>query len=184
MKSRFCLLGLCLLVPLPKAALAQIATTATLPDVGSIQVTNVNISAIDAMHVEVAVSLNLTPGQTATLKEIQLCSLHLNGLPVFAAPLHEEISLHKGETIGLPPVFVSLFYRDLTTVHPLREMIEKQNVRVEGELVSGVQVGFLGKLALHSQHPQVVIPIDQKVLAHRRDSERREHGGRLTQMLQ
>jgi hypothetical protein len=34
---------------------------------------------------------------------------------------------------------------------------------VEGELVSGVQVGFLGKLALHSQHPQVVIPIDQKV---------------------
>jgi hypothetical protein len=92
-----------------------------------------------------------------------LCSLHLNGLPVFAAPLHQEISLHKGETIGLPPVFVSMFYRDLTTVHPLREMIEKQTVRVEGELVSGVQVGFLGKLALHSQHPQVVIPINEEV---------------------
>jgi len=109
------------------------------------------------------VNLNLVPGQTATLKDIQLCSLHLNGLPVFAAPLHQEISLRKGEAIGLPPVFVSLFYRDLTTVHPLREMIEKQSVQVEGELVSGVQVGFLGKLALHSQHPQVVVPIDQKV---------------------
>jgi len=161
MKSRLCLLGVCLLVPVAEAAWGQAATP--LPDVGSIQVTNVNISAIDAVHVEVAVNLNLVPGQTATLKDIQLCSLHLNGLPVFAAPLHQEISLRKGEAIGLPPVFVSLFYRDLTTVHPLREMIEKQSVQVEGELVSGVQVGFLGKLALHSQHPQVVVPIDQKV---------------------
>jgi len=161
MKSRWCLLGLSLLALLADAAWAQSAFTAA--DVGSIQVANVNISAIDAMHVEVAVSLNLVSGQTATLKDIHLCSLHLSGLPVFAAPLHQEISLRKGETIGLPPVFVSLFYRDLTTVHPLREMIEKQSVRVEGELVSALDVGFLGKLALHSQHPQVVIPIDQRV---------------------
>lgn len=161
MNSRLWLVGLSLLVPLAETAWTQSVSTGA--DLGSIQVTNVNISAINAAHVEVAVNLSLVPSQTATLKDVQLCSLHLNGLPVFAAPLHQEISLHKGEAIGLPPVFVSMFYRDLTTVHPLREMIEKQTVRVEGEVVSGVEVGFLGKLALHSQHPQVVIPIDQEV---------------------
>jgi len=161
MNSRLWFVGLSLLVSLAETAWTQSVSTGA--DLGSIQVTNVNISAINAAHVEVAVNLSLVPSQTATLKDVQLCSLHLNGLPVFAAPLHQEISLHKGETIGLPPVFVSMFYRDLTTVHPLREMIEKQTVRVEGELVSGVQVGFLGKLALHSQHPQVVIPINEEV---------------------
>jgi hypothetical protein len=36
-------------------------------------------------------------------------------------------------------------------------------VRVEGELVSDLQVGFLGKLALHSQHPRIVVPLKQEV---------------------
>jgi hypothetical protein len=131
--------------------------------VGTVEVKNVSISGISVSHVEVGVSLMLVPTQSATLKNIQICSLRLNGLPVFAAPLNQEIVLHRGESVALPPIAISVFFRDLNTARPLREMIEKQSVHVQGEMVSSVQVGFLGKLALHSQHPKVLVPISQDV---------------------
>ncbi|HKF46046.1 MAG TPA: hypothetical protein VKB38_01725 [Terracidiphilus sp.] len=144
-------------------AQADSAGTSVTTSVGNIQVRNVSISGISVSKVEVDVSLILIPSQSATLKNIQVCSLHLNGLPVFAAPVNQEIALHKGESVALPPVSITLYFRDLNTARPLREMIEKQNVHVQGEMVAGVEVNFLGKLALHSQHPRVVVPIGQDV---------------------
>ena len=56
----------------------------------NLQVKEISVAEIDSSHVKVTVNLSLIPQKTATLKDIQLCSLHLNGLPVFAAPLSQE----------------------------------------------------------------------------------------------
>jgi len=130
---------------------------------GSIQVKNVSISAFSVSHIEVGVTLSMVPSHSATLTDVQICSLRLNGLPVFAAPLHQAIELHSGQPIELPPVSMSIFFRDLTNARPLRQMIENQSVHVQGEMESSVELGFLGRLALHSQHPKVVVPISQDV---------------------
>lgn len=146
---------------LPAAAPAQTAEPAA--TLGTIQVKNVGIAEIDLTHIKVSVNLTLVPAQSGTLVDMRLCSLHLNGLPVFAAPLNQEIVLRKGEATSLPPVFISALYRDLISVQPLQQMIERQSVHLQGEMVSGLQVGFLGKLALHSQHPRLLLPISQDV---------------------
>jgi hypothetical protein len=130
---------------------------------GAIQVKNISISAFSVSHVEMGVTLALVPAQSVTLKNLQICSLRLNGLPVFASPLDQEIVLQKGQTVVLPPLSISVFFRDLTTPKPLQQMIEKQSVHVQGEVQSNVDVGLLGRLALHSQHPKVVVPISQDV---------------------
>ena len=131
--------------------------------IGNLQVKDIGVAEIDSSHVKVAVNLMLVPEQTATLKDIQLCSLRLNGLPVFAAPMNQEVLLRKGVPTALPPVYVTALFRDLNTVQPLRLMIEKQSVHVQGELVAGVQLGFVEKLALHTQHPKVEFTISQDV---------------------
>jgi hypothetical protein len=161
MKARLWFASLALIIPSFVFAQAQPDLPAT--DFGPIQVKSANIGTIDTSHLEIVVSLALTPGQSGTLKNLQLCSLRMNGLPVFANPVEQEIVLKKGEPTQLPPLTVSVYYHDLYTTHPLAEMIDKQSVRVEGELVSDLQVGFLGKLALHSQHPRIVIPLNQEV---------------------
>jgi hypothetical protein len=89
--------------------------------------------------------------------------LHLNGLPVFAAPLNQEIVLKKGVATALPPLYVTILYRDLHTVGPLRRMIENQSVRIEGELVADLRLSAIEKLALHTQHPSVEIDLSQEV---------------------
>jgi hypothetical protein len=135
------------------------------PVLGSLQVKDISLIEIDTAHVRVAVNLTVVPGQSATLKDLHLCSLHLNGLPVFAAPLDQEIVLHRDVSTALPTLYVTALFRDLTTVEPLRRMIENQSVHLQGELLAGVRLSFVEKLALHAQHPEVVIPISQDVPA-------------------
>jgi len=143
--------------------LAQPAEQAAI--LGNLQVKEVNVAEIDTAHVKLAVDLNLTVTQSATLENLRLCSLHLNGLPVFAAPLNQELVFKKGVATALPPLYVTILFRDLRTTEPLRRMIQDQSVKVEGEMVAEVRLNLLEKLALHTQHPSVVIALNQEVPA-------------------
>ncbi len=135
----------------------------TAPSVGDFQVKEVNVAEIDTSHMKLAVDLNLVAVQSATLENLRLCSLHLNGLPVFASPLNQEMVLNKGVTTALPPIYVTILFRDLRTTEPLRRMIENQSVRIEGEMVADVRLTMMEKLALHTQHPSVEIALSQDV---------------------
>jgi len=145
------------------AGMAQSAAPSAL--IGKLQVKEVNVAEIDTAHVKLAVDLNLSVTQSATLDSMRLCSLRLNGLPVFAAPLNQEIVLKKGVPTALPPLYVTVLFRDLRTTVPLRRMIENQSVRVEGEMVADLRLNMIEKLALHTQHPSVRISLSQEVPA-------------------
>lgn len=132
---------------------------------GNLQVKEVNLAEIDKTHVKLAVDLSLTPAQSATVENLRLCSLHLNGLPVYAAPINQQLVLKKGVATALPPAYVTVLFRDVRSTEPLRKMIEKQSVRVEGELVADLRLTLLEKLALHTEHPRVEVAIGEDVPA-------------------
>jgi len=133
------------------------------PTVGDFQVKEVNVAEIDTSHVKLIVDLTLTATQSATLENLRLFSFHLNGQPVFASPLNQEMVINKGTTTALPPVYITVLFRDLHTTEPLRRMIENQSVRIEGELVADVRLTLVEKLALHTQHPSVEMALNQEV---------------------
>jgi hypothetical protein len=133
--------------------------------IGSPQVKSFSVTEIDTAHVKVAVDLALVPSQSVTLNDIRLCSLRLNGLPVFAAPIEQEIVLHKGVTNAIPTMSVTVLFRDLYSVEPLRRMIAEQKVHVQGEFEAAVRLNFAEKLALHTQHPTVRFEISEDVPA-------------------
>ena len=73
--------------------------------------------------------------------------------------------LKKGVPTALPPLYVTVLFRDLRTVEPLKRMIENQSVKIEGEVVADVRLTMIEKLALHTQHPTVEIALYQEVPA-------------------
>jgi len=133
------------------------------PTVGDFQVKEINVAEIDTSHVKLIVDLSLTATQSATLENLRLISFHLNGQPVFASPLNQEMVINKGVTTALPPVYITVLFRDLHTTEPLRRMIEKQSVRIEGQMVADVRLTMVEKMALHTQHPSVEISLGQDV---------------------
>jgi hypothetical protein len=130
-----------------------------------LKVKEVGLAEIDTSHIKLSVDLNLTATQTVTMESLRIGSLHINGLPVFAAPLNQEIVLKKGVPTALPPLYVTVLFRDLHTVDPLKRMIENQSVKIEGEVVANVRLAMIEKLALHTQHPTVDIALNQEVPA-------------------
>jgi len=130
---------------------------------GTMKVVGTSISEIDPSHLRVAVDLSVTPSRSATLSGVRLTSLKLNGLPVYAEPLNEEIVLVKEKPVALPPLYVTVQLRDVTSVEPLREMIEKEVVHVQGHMVADVKLGFLEKLVMHTEHPRVSLSLASDV---------------------
>jgi hypothetical protein len=133
------------------------------PTVGDFQFKEVNVAEIDSSHVKLVVDLTLAATKSATLENLRLFSFHLNGQQVFASPLNQEMVINKGTTMALPPIYITMLFRDLHTTEPLRRMIENQSVRIDGELVADVRLTFMEKLALHTQHPSVEIALNQEV---------------------
>jgi hypothetical protein len=137
--------------------------TLSASSVGDFQVKEVNVAEIDTSHIKLAVDLTLVAARTAILENLRLCSLHLNGMPVFASPLNQELVLNKGVTTALPPIYVTILFRDVRSTDPLRRMVENQSVRIEGQLMADVRLNMLERLALHTQHPSVELVLNQDV---------------------
>jgi len=164
MKTGICIAVFGVVLSMASAVQAQIVAQAAL--IGTIQVKEISVVEINSSQVKVSMNLGLVPARSATLKNIRLCSLRLNGQPVFAAPLNQEIVLEKGVTTALPPLYVTMLFRDLSSVEPLSQMIDKQSVHLEGELVADLRLNFMEKLALATLHPKAEITLDQEVPAH------------------
>jgi hypothetical protein len=131
--------------------------------IAQVAVKSAQIAEIDSSRLRIAVDLSAVPGRTITLENLRLTGLRLNGLPVYAQPLTEPIELIKGKETALPPLYVTLQTRDITTTKPLREMIENQSVHLTGAMVAAVKMSFLEKLAMHTEHPRISLPIAQDV---------------------
>jgi len=149
--------------PAQTATPVQSAAPASM--VEDLKVKEVGLAEIDISHIKLSVDLNLTATQSVTMESLRIGSLHINGLPVFAAPLNQEIVLKKGVPTALPPLYVTVLFRDLHTVEPLKRMIQNQTVKIEGNVVASVQLNMIEKLALHTQHPTVEITLSQDVPA-------------------
>jgi len=130
---------------------------------GVIKVQGTRVAEVDNSQLRIAIDLVITPSQTATLEDLRLASLRINGLPAFAEPLTQQIDLVQGKDTALPPIYITVQFRDVTTVAPLREMIEKQSVEVHGQVTAAIKMSFLDRLALHIQHPRVSLPLNEKV---------------------
>ena len=132
---------------------AEATAAQAVAGLGDVSVKGIHVSDVDSTHLQVAVELTTVAPRTVTLENFRLTSLRLNGLPAFADPVMEPVSLVQGKPTNLPPILVTILFRDLTTVAPLRYMIEKQTLHVQGQIVAAVKMNFVEKLVVHSEHP-------------------------------
>lgn len=139
------------------------SVTTTDTSFGQITVKHASMVEVDSSHVRIAVDMVTTPARSVTVESVRLTGLKLNGLPVYAEAIRQSLDLVKGKETALPPIYVTARMRDLTTVAPLRQMIENQSVHVDGQIIASIKMSFLQKLALHTEHPRVSVPISQDV---------------------
>jgi hypothetical protein len=105
--------------------------------------------------------LNLKPSRSLTVASASFSRMRVNGIPFYVSPLNSQFRLQSGSDNQLPPVPITLFYRDVDSLAPLRELIEKDHVHLTGRLLLGPKLNLIQKLALRG-HPQIAVLLDRE----------------------
>lgn len=123
-----------------------------------------SLEDIDTDKAAFALKLSADARQDLNLDQVTLANLHLNGLPVFAAPLRVPIHLVKGQKTELPqPTLVTIYLHDINSTKPLAQALEDGFATLDGELYLSVHLSAVAKIMLRSLQAVVPIKLQQKV---------------------
>ena len=115
------------------------------------QVTSLALGGIAPDHVRLLLTLTLVADHDATVSQIGFFGLRVNGLPVYSDGAAGPLRLQSGQPAGLgAPLPVDVYYRDLDTLEPLRQLLRDGVARVEGAVVLQAKLNPLEKLLLAS----------------------------------
>jgi Trypsin-like peptidase domain len=94
----------------------------------------------------------------ATVTKLYFQDVRVGGFPVHLQTFGQEFKVSKKEAVDLPaPLQCSIVYSDLDSVAPLKDLIDKNKIRITGESFVEVKLNSLQKLLVRSK--DVVIPV-------------------------
>ncbi len=96
--------------------------------------------------------------KSATVEHMYFQDVAVNGIPVHIDTLDQEFKLSNKDSVDLPaPLQCSIVFADLTSMQPVRDMVDKDQVQITGQSFIEVKLNSIEKLALRAK--QVVIPV-------------------------
>lgn len=150
-----------LLASLPVAIGAQQPANTVLP--ATVKMESFSIENVKSDRVEMVARLGLYPERSFKTHQLGFFAMRVNEIPVYVASLYGDFQLKKDETLTLPDLHITVYFRDVPSLDPVRRMIQEQRAQVTGQIVADIDASPLEKLALHSLHPRIVVPFSKQI---------------------
>jgi hypothetical protein len=131
---------------------------------GAIEVDKIELSDVGMERVRLAVYPVVVPYQDAELAGITFFGLRLNDIPIFIPPVAETMLLQVGHRFHLrQPLQVSIYYRDLSSLQPVVELVRNGKLRLEGNAVFEARLALLPSLLLRSRTARAPVKFSVEV---------------------
>jgi len=119
------------------------------PSEGEIQVENVEVADVASDRIRLAVYPVVVPYLDAQIDGITFFSMRLNGIPIFIPPVNEPLVLQAGQRLHLRrPLDVTIFFRDLSSLQPVIDLVRSSRLRLEGTAVFEARLSLLPAMVL------------------------------------
>jgi len=114
---------------------------------------------IDFEHLVLNLYLSVKPvDRAATIRSIYFQGIGVNDVPVHIEPFDREFKLSKKEVVDLPaPLKCTIAFSDLASLAPVKEIVEKDKIRITGQSFIEVKLNTVEEIALRTK--QLVIPV-------------------------
>jgi hypothetical protein len=159
--SRICLVATAGL-GLSFSMFAQPATPAALPP-ASVKIESISLQSVQPDRIELLARLGLIPERSLKVQVLSFSAMRVNDMPVYVSPMDGEFAMKKGEYFRLPDVRITIYYRDIASVEPVRRVVEQHKVTISGEITAKMDANPLEEIAMHSLHPRIVLPFTKEI---------------------
>jgi len=147
------LTGALIAAPLPSSQSGPVA----------VSIDTVTLTDVTSDRVRFDVQSRVTSTRSLRIKQVRFEHMRLGRLPVYLSPLQQPLTLEKGVPLALPPIPLTIYFRDLDSLEPLEEVVRDQRAAVEGNTRIDLGLGLeriLGGVA-HADMPiRVTLPLE------------------------
>jgi len=106
---------------------------------------------------------HVTAARKLKVKDISFSHMRLGGVPFYLGPIQEHLQLDKGASVNLPPVPVTVYFRDLDSLDPLTQAIRDGQTTVTGEVRANLDLSFFERIAARELGPHATLPIEMTI---------------------
>ncbi len=99
-----------------------------------VHLVNITLARAAAAHVSFNLRLSVRMPRALHLRDLRFAGLRINGLPVFAAPLHGDWQVPSRSSWPAPLLPVRLYYRDGLAMRSMQASVAHRQARVSGRI--------------------------------------------------
>lgn len=127
----------------------------------SVAVEDVSLVSLTPEKVQLNARVSISSSRGVTLREIAFDRMRINGLPFYASPMSEGLVLAANQKVTpQKPVSLTVYFRDLTSLRPLRALVQDGKITVTGTAYADVRLNPAVKVLLFTTRVRVPVPVE------------------------
>jgi hypothetical protein len=130
----------------------------------SARIESLGIANVTPDHVELQLTLAISPTTRVTLQSARFEGMRLNEIPIYVAPLRDKLELNPAagtRSVPLGPILI--YYRDLEVLDPVRRMVAEQSANLSGLARLRVELTPLQRIFTFGPNLRVLAPLHQRM---------------------
>lgn len=129
-----------------------------------ISLERLSLSSITAEKIQISADVGIVGQRKVTLRGVTFGQMALNGLPFYATPITEPLSLIPGQKVSpTQPIVMTVYFHDLNSLRPLRSLVADEKVSLDGMAYASVTMNAAEKMFLFTGGAQVPVRINESV---------------------
>jgi hypothetical protein len=125
-----------------------------------VAITRVELAEISSQAVEIDIFVEAESERSTSIRSLSFHGLTANGMPAYIAPLLVPVSVEAGARTLLGPFRATFYFRDLSSLDPLRRLVQEARVRFQGASRAEVDLAWIEQIALWSRRGVVWHNVD------------------------
>jgi hypothetical protein len=126
----------------------------------TVAVDHVTLKDAEPDRVHLDVEAHVTASRKMKIKRIRFEHMRLAGIPVFLAPVEDEVVLEKDVPQAMPEIPLTVYLRDVHSLDPLIAAVRDGQARVQGQGRAELDANLLERAAAGQWTVQADMPID------------------------
>jgi hypothetical protein len=124
-----------------------------------VTVDSVTLKDVSSDRILFELQTHVTSTRNLSIKEVRFEHMRLGNVPVYLRPLEQDLTLQKDVSAALPPIPLTIYFRDLDSLEFLEKIVRDQEAEVEGNARLRLDLKLLERIVGGSDVTHADIPI-------------------------